>query len=369
MYIIGLMSGSSLDGLDIAFVELNGDEKIGVTWRMLCAETVPFSEVWQARLRDIEQTDAQTFARTHTYFGRYLAELVNGFLERQRIKLHEVDLISSHGHTVFHDPQRYYTTQIGCGAALCAGTKIEVACDFRTQDVALKGEGTPLAPLADQFLFAGHDFYLNIGGIANISATIDNNMVAFDTSPANQILNRLAQQLGFEYDRNGEIAQKATADPRLATQLQTFDYYGRKYPKSLSNQACQQGFYPIIEAFDTDAATKLATMTQHIALKVSEAIDYLDTQKNNDLVLNSKQTRTLLATGGGALNSYLIQNIAHFLTPQQVEIVVPDRSIIEFKEAILMTLMGYFRKKNIPNTLASVTAAQRNTIGGALYTY
>lgn len=369
MYIIGLMSGSSLDGLDIAFAELSGDEKIGITWHILSAETVPFSPVWQARLRDIERVDAQTFARTHTYFGRYLAELVNGFLERQHIKPHEVDLISSHGHTVFHDPQRCYTTQIGCGAALCAGTKIEVACDFRTQDVALNGEGTPLAPLADQFLFAGYDFYLNIGGIANISATIANKMIAFDTSPANQILNRLAQQLGFEYDRNGEIARKAAADPHLASQLQTFDYYERNYPKSLSNQACQQDFYPIIEAFQATTPTKLATMTEHIALKVSEAVSYIDTQEKTISTLYERQPRTLLATGGGALNGYLIEKMAHFLIPQQVKIVVPDRTVIEFKEAILMCLMGYFRKKHIPNTLASVTAAQRNTIGGALYTY
>ena len=272
MKILGLMSGSSLDGLDLAYAELNYTTNNAITWKLLAAETLPLSEVWQTRLRDLERTDALTFARTNTYFGRYLAELVAVFMQQNQLKREDIDLISSHGHTIFHDPHRQYTTQIGCGGTLCALLQIDVACDFRTQDVALNGEGTPLAPIADYFLFEGHGYYVNLGGIANISANINHKMVAFDTSPANQILNRLAQKRGFDYDFNGNLARNGNINQLLLAQLANLDFYKKSYPKSLSNQWCQQDFYAKIEGFEETIENKLATMTAHIAQELACAV-------------------------------------------------------------------------------------------------
>jgi anhydro-N-acetylmuramic acid kinase len=366
MHIIGLMSGSSLDGLDIAFAEIEGDTIDGIRWKLHTAETMPFSPVWQARLRDLERTDALTFARTNTYFGRYLAELVNSFLEKNQLAAHEIDLISSHGHTIFHDPHRQYTTQIGCGATLCALTNINVASDFRTQDIALNGEGTPIAPIADRFLFAGHHFYLNIGGIANISANINGKMIAFDTSPANQILNRLAQKLGHEYDFNGNLAKAATANTTLNAQLFALEYYKKNYPKSLSNQWCQQEFYQLFENFDDTPENKLATMTLHIAEAIADSVVKIKAAEAH-FFANTVAEQTMFITGGGALNQFLIQQIQAAVLHLGVRVIVPDRAVIDFKEALLMCLVGYLRKQNIPNTIASVTGAKRDTIGGALF--
>ncbi len=377
------MSGSSLDGLDIAYAEMSGNPHDGISWDLRIAETLPLSEVWQARLRDLEQTNALIFARTNTYFGRYLAELVGVFMQKHQLKTTDIDLISSHGHTIFHDPHRQFTTQIGCGGTLCALTQIDVACDFRTQDVAINGEGTPLAPIADRFLFAGHHFYLNIGGIANISANINGKMVAFDTSPANQISNRLAEKLGFEYDFNGNLASAGQVNQTLLDELSSLDFYQKNYPKSLSNQWCQQDFYDIINHFDIlneendekkAIQDKLATMTAHIANEIARAIILIRTQEGIDANMPisssvSEKKQTIFVTGGGALNGFLIAEIQAALRPLNIEVVVPERAVIDFKEALLMCLLGFLRKNKMLNTLPSVTGAKRGTSSGALHIF
>ncbi len=373
------MSGSSLDGLDIAYTEMSGSPENGIIWKLLIAETLPLSEVWQARLRDLERTDALTFARTNTYFGRYLAELVQVFMQKHNLQPEDVDLISSHGHTIFHDPNRQFTTQIGCGGTLCALMKIDVACDFRTQDVAINGEGTPLAPLADRFLFAGHDFYLNIGGIANISANIDGKMVAFDTSPANQILNRLAQKLGFDYDFNGNLAKKGSVNLLLLNKLSALDFYQKNYPKSLSNQWCQQDFYEIVNNFQqknnreidekNEIQDKLATMTVHIAQEIASAVSQIRAQEYKNFDSKTEKKQTIFITGGGTLNGFLIEQIQAALLHLNIDVVVPERSIIDFKEALLMCLLGFLRKNKHFNTLPSVTGAKRPTSSGALHIF
>ena len=356
------MSGSSLDGLDIALADFSWATDGTVVWQLLHAETVPFSAVWQARLRDAPTTDGITLARTHTYFGHYLAELVNAFLQKNALTTADIDLISSHGHTVFHAPDRRFTLQIGCGAALAALTRCAVACDFRTQDIALFGEGTPLAPIADQYLFAGYDFYLNIGGIANISCNANDKFVAFDTSAANQILNKLAQQLGAEYDADGAFAQSGTYLPILAQQLNALPYLAQAYPKSLSNSWVQTDCYGIIADFDASVFDKLHTATVHIAEQVALAIQQICAHEQL-----APTPATLLVTGGGAFNRFLMQQLRAYLVPLQVSVVVPTDDIINYKEALLMGVLGFLRAHQVPNTLSSVTGALRNTIGGAMY--
>ena len=182
---IGLMSGSSLDGLDIAFCKFKVENDIVLNWELLKAETIPFSEMWYSRLAHLPTQSALVYAKTHVYFGHYMGELVIDFMSRNNIL---PDFISSHGHTIFHHPDKRMTAQIGDGGALAATTGLMVVSDFRTQDIALGGEGTPLAPAADKYLFNGYDFYLNIGGIANISCNANGKMIAFDIGGANQVL-------------------------------------------------------------------------------------------------------------------------------------------------------------------------------------
>ncbi len=366
--VIGLMSGSSLDGLDIAYCNFEvNDGK--VTWQLLEKETVKFDPKWTARLAHLPVQSARVLAQTHAYFGRYMAELVNGFIKKNNIA---PDLIASHGHTIFHEPERYFTTQIGDGAALAALTGITTVCDFRTQDIALAGEGTPIAPAADRYLFSGYDFYLNIGGIANITSNLGGKYIAFDTSPANQVLNLLANEMGMPFDLNGEIARSGIIIPELMEELNAVDYFHKKYPKSLDNNWIRQYIFPIIQNNNSEIADKLHTYTHFIAIQIKESIGRIFEQESRALssdtskVSGDKKYR-MLATGGGVFNQFLIEQIQAECRLFSVEIVLPEKEIIEYKEAILMGLMGVLRMESLPNCFSSVTGAEMDTIGGAVY--
>jgi anhydro-N-acetylmuramic acid kinase len=360
---IGLMSGSSLDGLDIAYCrfDFSGEQKQPVShWELLIAVTIPFADIWVSRLRELPDQPALAFARTHTYFGHYMAELVNDFCAKHKVK---ADFIASHGHTIYHHPEKLMTTQIGDGGALAALTKTTVVCDFRTQDVALHGEGTPIAPAADRYLFPGYDFYMNIGGIANITCVHANNIIAFDVAPANQILNRLANQLGKAYDHNGDIAAKGKVDEVLMTALNAHSYFKKPYPKSLDNQQILREVFPMYTESAAAMEDKLYTACQHLATQTATAIRQIIQQEK----LN-KTTYRMFVTGGGALNFFLMKCIQeHCEKDFDLTIELPEMDTIQFKEAILMGLMGLLRLKGIPNCFASVTGGQRDSVGGAVY--
>ncbi len=356
------MSGSSLDGLDLAYCELRltkGRAEPAVEWQLLAAETLKYPEKWVARLAHLPVQDGNTLAKTHVYFGRYMAELVNTFIQKHDI---QPDLIASHGHTVFHEPERMMTLQIGDGAALAALTGIPVACDFRTHDIALGGEGTPIAPAADRYLFPGYDFYLNIGGIANVTCNADGKFIAFDTSPANQVLNLLAQQIGLPYDADGQIARKGTLNESLFSTLNTMEYCQADYPKSLDNNWIREQVFPLFLPSDIPIPDLLHTATQFIAKQIGGSLQKV-IQKEQ---LHQENYR-MLVTGGGGLNTYLMDCIRQACEPIQTEIILPERDIIDYKEAILMALMGLLRLERIPNCFSSVTGAERDTIGGAIY--
>ncbi len=359
---IGLMSGSSLDGLDIAFCrfEYSGDRKQPIAdWELLISETVPFAETWITRLSKLPEQQALTFAKTHIYFGHYMAELVNTFCAKHKVK---PDFIASHGHTIYHYPDKLMTIQIGDGGALSALTGYTVVSDFRTQDVALHGEGTPIAPAADRFLFDGYDFYLNIGGIANITA-VHNNTVAFDIAPANQILNRLANQIGQPYDQNGDIATQGKIDSELLATLAENPYFEKNYPKSLDNQQIVQEVFPFYQKSEASIEDKLHTACQHMGQQTARSISQIIQREK----LN-KKTYRMLVTGGGALNFFLMKCIQEHCEKEiDLTIELPDLETIQFKEAILMGLMGLLRLKQIPNCFASVTGGRRDTVGGAVY--
>lgn len=361
-YALGLMSGSSLDGLDIAYCTITWQYGQVTDWKILEGETMPFSEQWQNRLRGLPLQDGLIFAKTNTYFGHYMADLVNSFLSKYKIE--KVDFIASHGHTIFHNPNQRISIQIGDGAALAAKTGLTTICDFRTQDVALDGEGAPLAPLADRYLFDGYDFYLNIGGIANLSANVgENKWVALDCCPANQVLNVLANELGAEYDKDGLWASQGIVNQELLQRVANFDYYTQKYPKSLGNEWIRKEILPLYLEANCSWQDKLATATEHIGIELANTIHQIIEKENFH-----KDSYKLFSTGGGTFNHFLMETIEAYCNQKiKVALHLPDQKIINFKEALLMALLGVLRLEHVPNSLRSITGAKRDTVNGAVY--
>lgn len=360
--VLGLMSGSSLDGLDIAYCSFEVDARNKANpilkWDLLEAATLPFSEKWEARLAHLPQSSALDFAKTHTYFGRYSGELVNQFLEKHGDL--RPDFIASHGHTIFHNPDKLFTSQIGDGAALSVVTQYPVICDFRTADIALSGEGAPLAPIADKYLFQNYDFYMNIGGIANITCNANGKYIAFDIGPANQVFNILAQQLQLNYDDKGAKAASGRVNKTLLNIVNKIDYFGKDYPKSMDNQWLVQNVVPhYIEAEGT-WEDKLCTACEQLAIQTANAINRIIEKEQFH-----KSIYKLLPTGGGTFNDYLMSRIQHHC--ENVEIMIPKKEIIDFKEAILIALLGVLRMEDLPNALSTVTGAKRDSVGGAIY--
>ena len=363
-YGIGLMSGSSLDGLDIAFCQFEGAVSPGgfalSDWRLLKADTLPFSAAWVERLRLLPAANGLALIKAHVEFGHCLGDLVNRFFTQKKVRGSSIDFIASHGHTIFHDPAAGFTLQIGDGAALAASTGCQVVCDFRSSDIAHGGQGAPLAPMADKVLFPGYDFYLNIGGIANITCHHDEKFVAFDITGANQVLNAIAAELGLSYDEGGKLAASGQILPTLLEQLNSLPYFSAPYPKSLSNQWVQEHLVATCRQYPAPAADRLRTACQHVAEKLADSIRQIKAAENL-----KKENFRMLATGGGVLNHFLMECMRQACGA--VEIVMPDEDTVNYKEACLMALLGLMRLEGLPNCIASVTGARQDAIGGAVY--
>lgn len=351
------MSGSSLDGLDLAMCEFSMNNGHIEHWELQQAATLPFSETWVNRLANLPQQSAMVFAQTHTYFGYYLGELVNEFLAKIGI---QPDYIASHGHTIFHNPAKKFTSQIGDGAALAATTNTPTISNFRAQDIALNGEGAPVAPIADKLLFPEYDFFLNLGGIANLSCNANGKYIAFDIGGCNQILNALVQEIDLEYDDDGAIAATGSLNISLFEKLNRLPYFHQPYPKSLSNQWVADNLIQTYFEEEESLANLLHTAVMQTAHQTAKSIqqvfetEELKTEKSN-----------ILVTGGGAMNGFLIKTLQKKCAEvTDLEWRIPSPEIIQFKEAILMALMGVLRIENIPNVMNTVTGAQRDSIGG-----
>ncbi len=358
--VLGLMSGSSLDGLDIALCEFQIEAAVVKEWHLVKAETFPFTAAWQQKLRELPHLSSLELLTAHTHFGHYMGQLVNEFLEKHQLR---PDFIASHGHTVFHFPNRQMTLQIGDGAALAAATGYPVVCDFRAMDIALGGQGAPLAPIADQLLLKGYDFYLNLGGIANISCNANDTFIAFDIGGANQVLNVLAQQAGFDFDPNGRLAESGNLSLDLLQKVNALPYFQQDYPKSLGNDWVQEQLIPIYLSFEAPVQDKLHTACVQLAKQLASDIQTIIRREQF-----SKSSYRLLATGGGAHNRFLVQCIREASQENgNFEIEVPQPEMISFKEAALIALMGTLRVENIPNCMASVTGAAHDAIGGAIH--
>lgn len=349
-HIIGLMSGTSLDGVDLVYVKFN--KKDGYTFEILEKEAVNYSEIWKNKLQEAFHYSGEKLTKLDVDYGKFLAELINDFIAKK--KINKIDLIASHGHTIFHQPEQNYTLQIGSGAVISAITKCKVICDFRVQDIALGGQGAPLVPIGDKLLFANYDFCLNLGGFANISFEKKNNKIAFDICPINIVLNHYTRKIGLEYDDKGLLAKQGKLNNDLLDELNNLPFYEDKKPKSLGYEFVIEVVIPIIETYNLPLNTILKTFIEHAAFQISKTIN-----------LNaSNVNKSVLVTGGGAFNNYLIDRISYYA---KAEIIIPDKEIINYKEALIFAFLGLLKDQNEVNCLKSVTGASKDHSSGVIY--
>ena len=361
---VGIMSGSSLDGLDIAFVELQQSSGKW-TYELKASSCYTYDREWTDKLRNASSLTAREYLALDTSYGHYIAEQVNRFINEHHLH-YQVQLIASHGHTIFHVPSKKITSQIGNGAAIAAGTGINVVSDLRSMDIALGGQGAPIVPIGEQLLLGDYLFFLNLGGIANISLNDPSGYIAYDVCPANRVLNQLSAIAGKPFDDGGQIAEKGTVIQTLLDELNELDYYGLPYPKSLSNDFGTDIIYPMISARNSDIDHALRTYVEHICLQIEQAAASLQaTLKKSETA--PQQTQKMLVTGGGAHNHFLVERLKRLLQPLHITVEVPGEDLVNYKEAIIMALIGVLRWREENNTLASVTGASRNSIGGAVW--
>ncbi len=343
--VIGVMSGTSLDGLDIAAVEFVREND---AWKFQIkkAATVNYSNEMEDQLRYAPELSGEDLTRLHFYYGNYIGEQANKFVSDGNFA---PDLIASHGHTVFHRPEEGITLQIGSGEAIARLCGVPTVADFRTGDVLLGGQGAPLVPIGDRLLFSAYDYCLNLGGFANISFEKSGERQAYDVCPVNIVLNAIAQKLGKKYDKNGELGQSGTIDTVLLDQLNSLSFYKMDSPKSLGREWVEAYIDPLLEASSISDRDKLRTYYEHVAIQLAASVS---------------GSGTMLATGGGAFNSFLMERIrAH----TSVELVQPSKEIIDFKEALIFAFLGVLRVLNETNCLASVTGARHDSSSGVVY--
>ncbi|MCR4849500.1 MAG: anhydro-N-acetylmuramic acid kinase [Bacteroidales bacterium] len=342
---IGLMSGSSLDGLDIALVQFTSSEG-HYTYHIEAAETIPYPDYWHKQLAGAFLHKPEELGPLDTEYGNYLGQQVLTFEKKHGVR---PDFVASHGHTIFHKPEQHYTLQIGDGQAVADACGIVVVNDFRSEDVGKGGQGAPLVPIGDRLLFGDYEICLNIGGIANLSYELNGKRIAYDICIANQALNWLAQQEGLNYDKDGLLAQKGQLDTALLEKLNNNAFYHQAPPKSLGREFFEAFQKDLLKHYAT--ADALATFTEHIAIQVAQAIAHLPQGK-------------MLITGGGAHNNYLVERIQHHTRHQ---VVVPDRQTVDYKEALIFALLGLLRLEGNVNVLSSVTGAPSDSCSGKIW--
>jgi anhydro-N-acetylmuramic acid kinase len=338
--ILGIMSGTSLDGVDLAICRLarNPDQ-----YEIIRAETIAYSADWITKLKQAERCSGLELMQLHREYGKYLGHLAKQFIGETK-----VDAIASHGHTIFHNPAKGLTFQIGCGAELAATSGITTVADFRITDVAHGGQGAPLVPAGDATLFSEYNYCLNLGGFINISFDEFAKRIAFDIAPMNYVLNRLAMREGKPFDENGKMAAAGTCIQSLLDKLNSLSYYSARAPKSLGREWVEKEIFPLLnENYNT--SDLLHTFTLHAAEQTAK---YL------------QQDGRVLITGGGAYNTFFIEELKK---RSVAEIVIPESELINFKEALIFAWLGFLRLRNENNALSSVTGARRDSCGGAIF--
>lgn len=354
-HVIGLMSGTSLDGLDIAHCTFLKQKKQW-SYKIVAAETFQYTSRWKELLSSLDKKNAIDLAAAHSSYGHLIGKTTKRFIDKHRFR---PDFIASHGHTIFHQPQNGFSFQLGNGAAIEAECAIPVICDFRTTDIALGGQGAPLVPVGDKLLFSQYEFCLNLGGFANVSydekqtGTKNGKTLrkAYDICPANFALNYLARKKGKSFDKNGRIAKAGKINAKLLNQLNRFEFYKQLPPKSLGKEWFDTNFLPLMEDSRISLPDKMRTLAEHTAIQIGAE-------------LNKSSHGNVLVTGGGVFNSFLISRIQSFT---QHKLVIPDSNTINFKEALIFAFLGVLRWRNENNCLASVTGARRDCCGGSIF--
>ncbi|MGG5208294.1 anhydro-N-acetylmuramic acid kinase [Chryseobacterium sp. MIQD13] len=341
---IGLMSGTSLDGLDICFAVF--EKKDNWSFQILKAETLPYHQNWEEKLRNSIHLSSEELLELHSEYGFYLGQKVKEFIEKN--SLENIDLIASHGHTVFHQPKKKFTLQIGDGRAIKLETGLPVIYDFRSQDVLMGGNGAPLVPIGDELLFSEYDACLNLGGFSNISLKQNGKRIAFDIAPVNIVLNRLAQKFNKNFDENGDLARKGKLNNDLLAKLNSLEFYNLPHPKSLGIEWCNESVFPLFENIKTEDA--IATFTEHVAQQISN-------------VINQNTLQNVLCTGGGSYNTCLIEKIRE---KTEFGIIIPEKEIIDYKEALIFAFMGVLRMNNEINVLSSATGCKEDHSSGLI---
>lgn len=347
--VIAIMSGTSLDGIDVAYIQF--DTYPSWSFTFLNTETINYSQDWKNKLQFKTQIDPIHLKELDQNYGQFLGNIIEDFKTKNKIKNNQIDLIASHGHTLFHKPEIGYTKQIGNGPEIFQNQQIPVVCDFRVQDVALGGQGAPLVPIGDQKLFPQFDACINLGGFANISFEKDKDRLAMDICPVNFVSNKLVSPLGISYDNEGQIAQSGKINSSMLRALNNLDYYKKHGPKTLGAEWVETNIDPILIDFNLDLKDSLRTFSEHVSDQIST-------------ILNGNKTKKALFTGGGVYNSFLMELIR---SKTSCQIQIPDRELIEFKEALIFGLLGILKIKGKVNVLSSVTGARQNHSSGKIY--
>ena len=347
---IGIMSGSSIDGLDICFCAFEQAEN-GWKYRMPYAQTFEYSMEWKKKLREAANASANSFVELDKVLGEFIGYKALDFITANQIE--QVDFIASHGHTVFHNPENNYTAQIGSGAHIAAATNIPAITNFRLIDTALGGQGAPLVPIGDELLFSDYDYCLNLGGYSNISYRSKGVRLAHDICPVNKAINHFAMKKSQEFDKDGEIGRRGKLIPELLTELNQLEFYNSSGPKSLGDYWLNNVFLKVTQKYEESYPifNIIRTIYEHIASQIAIATDHTNDKK-------------ILTTGGGAHNQFLTECIRK---QNRNRIIIPDDQLVDFKESLIFAFMGVLRAENKNNCLSSVTGAKHDNSGGVIH--
>jgi len=346
--VVGVMSGTSLDGIDLAHLDFSIEDGKW-SFEIHECETIAYPEVWLNKLKIAVSFSEDALDDLNKKYTQFLGATIRGFIDKHQLK--NLDAVCSHGHTILHQPQHGFTLQIGNLPELATLVNERIVCDFRVQDVQLGGQGAPLVPIGDRILFGSYDYCLNLGGFSNVSFEDENRRIAFDISPVNTVLNFYANQLGFDYDDKGKLAKSGTVDTALFNTLNSLEYYQKTFPKSLGFEFVKEVVLPLMETFSLSTEDKMRTFVEHIAYQTSIALP--------------KKSGKLLATGGGTYNDFLLERIRYYLP--EMEIIVPDKTLLEYKEALIFGLLGVLKLRNEINALSSVTGAKHDHSSGMVF--
>jgi len=353
------MSGTSLDGLDIAYCFFVKTED---SWRfeIIAADTYEYDNPWKEKLASITEADGEALTQADQALGVWTGKAISQFMRKHQV---DPEFISTHGHTVFHQPENGFTLQIGSSYAIHTECGKPVISNFRDMDLALGGQGAPLVPIGDQLLFDKYDFCLNIGGIANVSAEVHGKRLAYDICPANMVLNYFSNKMGKTYDAGGAIAASGMVQEPLLKKLDALPYYHAPFPKSLGYEWVLANVIRPLEGEKSPTEDMLCTLTHHVARQIASNVHLLQAKAGDHSVSDS----SLLITGGGAYNDFLVECIRQY-SQDKFRVVIPNELIIGFKEALVFAFLGVLKMRNETNCLSSVTGARRDHSAGVIYT-